>query len=236
MRRVRKTDLVLEAKKGGRKGKDQVQAELHFIDENEPVKSWEYAVMVCNAHHHARSRNPDQGAGGQCSSRPAPHLRDRAAVGQTPAMARPGAVYRRANIGWWTQAQSRTDRVGVRVTEENRFIGDPIWSRCLRVAACTGPCTTLWLQALCHGRGAPIPAKMTMQRFFKGAGENQVPLRSKRLAVVSTTRLSITRSDGPVRGHGARDFPACIARPSGRACCARPAARAPPASSCPERS
>ena len=25
--------------------------ELHFIDENEPVKSWEYAVLVCNAHY-----------------------------------------------------------------------------------------------------------------------------------------------------------------------------------------
>ena len=51
MRRVRKTDLVVEAKRGGRKGKEQVQAELHFIDENEPVKSWEYAVLVCNAHY-----------------------------------------------------------------------------------------------------------------------------------------------------------------------------------------
>ena len=39
MRRVRKTDLVVEANRGGRKCKDQVQAELHFIDENEPVKS-----------------------------------------------------------------------------------------------------------------------------------------------------------------------------------------------------
>ncbi len=49
MRRVRKTDLVLEISKGGRRSKNQVQAELHFIDENEPVKSWEYAVLVCNA-------------------------------------------------------------------------------------------------------------------------------------------------------------------------------------------
>lgn len=49
MRRVRKTDLIVEVKKGGRKSKNQVQAELHFIDENEPVKSWEYAVLVCNA-------------------------------------------------------------------------------------------------------------------------------------------------------------------------------------------
>jgi len=51
MRRVRKTELVVEVKKGGRKGKDEVQGELHFIDENEPVKSWEYAVLVCNAHY-----------------------------------------------------------------------------------------------------------------------------------------------------------------------------------------
>lgn len=51
MRRVRKTDLVVEAKRAGRKGKAQVQAELHFIDENEPIKSWEYAVLVCNAHY-----------------------------------------------------------------------------------------------------------------------------------------------------------------------------------------
>ncbi len=49
MRRVRKIDLVVGAKRCGRgKGKDQAQAELHFIDENEPVKSWEYAVLVCN--------------------------------------------------------------------------------------------------------------------------------------------------------------------------------------------
>ena len=52
MRRVRKTDLVVQVKRAGRpKRKDQVQAELHFIDENEPVKSWEYAVLVCNAHY-----------------------------------------------------------------------------------------------------------------------------------------------------------------------------------------
>ena len=50
MRRVRKLDLIIEAKRGGRgKGKDQSQAELHFIDENEPVKNGEYAVLVCNA-------------------------------------------------------------------------------------------------------------------------------------------------------------------------------------------
>jgi hypothetical protein len=51
MRRVRKADLVIEAKRPGRKSKAQVQAELNFIDENEPVKSWEYAVLVCNAHY-----------------------------------------------------------------------------------------------------------------------------------------------------------------------------------------
>ena len=40
MRRVRKTDLVVEVKRAGRpKGKDQVQAELHFIDENEPPQA-----------------------------------------------------------------------------------------------------------------------------------------------------------------------------------------------------
>ncbi len=49
MRRVRKIDLIIEPKRGGRgKGHDQPQTELHFIDENEPVKSWEYAVLVCN--------------------------------------------------------------------------------------------------------------------------------------------------------------------------------------------
>lgn len=52
MRRVRKTDLIVEVKHRGRpKAKDQAQAELHFIDENEPVKSWEYAVLVCNTHY-----------------------------------------------------------------------------------------------------------------------------------------------------------------------------------------
>ena len=59
MRRVRKAELVIEAKRGGRpKAKDQAQIELHFIDENEPVKSWEYAVLVCNTNpygaHHPR--------------------------------------------------------------------------------------------------------------------------------------------------------------------------------------
>ena len=45
MRRQRKTDLVLEQK--SKTQKDQI--DLHFIDENEPVKSWEYAVLVSNA-------------------------------------------------------------------------------------------------------------------------------------------------------------------------------------------
>ena len=64
MRRVRKLGLIVEVqgevkarvkarvKRSGRgKGKDAAQAELHFIDENEPVKSWEYAVLVCNAQY-----------------------------------------------------------------------------------------------------------------------------------------------------------------------------------------
>jgi hypothetical protein len=52
MRRVRKTDLIVEVKRAGRpKAKDPAQVELHFIDENEPVKSWEYAVLVCNTHY-----------------------------------------------------------------------------------------------------------------------------------------------------------------------------------------
>jgi hypothetical protein len=52
MRRVRKVDLVIEAKRPGRpKAKDPAQSELVFIDENEPVKSWEYAVLVCNTHY-----------------------------------------------------------------------------------------------------------------------------------------------------------------------------------------
>jgi Transposase DDE domain group 1 len=49
MRRAKKTDVVVEVKRRGRgKGKDQVQADLHFIDENVPTKVWEYAVLVCN--------------------------------------------------------------------------------------------------------------------------------------------------------------------------------------------
>ena len=52
MRRVRKLDLIVEAKRGGRgKDRDRQQTELHFIDENEPVKSWEYAVLVSNTHY-----------------------------------------------------------------------------------------------------------------------------------------------------------------------------------------
>ena len=51
MRRQRKLDLVLERKGETHcKGKDKnAQVELHFIDENEPVKSWDYAVLVSNA-------------------------------------------------------------------------------------------------------------------------------------------------------------------------------------------
>jgi hypothetical protein len=45
MRRQRKTDLVLEQKSKSQKG----QVDLLFIDENEPIKSWEYAVLVSNA-------------------------------------------------------------------------------------------------------------------------------------------------------------------------------------------
>lgn len=45
MRRERKIDLVLEKKSKTQKG----QIDLHFIDENAPVKSWEYAVLVSNA-------------------------------------------------------------------------------------------------------------------------------------------------------------------------------------------
>lgn len=45
MRRQRKTELVLEQK--SKTQKDQI--DLLFIDENEPVKSWEYAVLVSNA-------------------------------------------------------------------------------------------------------------------------------------------------------------------------------------------
>lgn len=43
MRRVQKRSVVVE-----KSGKDKRQTELFFIDENEPVKVWEYAVLVCN--------------------------------------------------------------------------------------------------------------------------------------------------------------------------------------------
>ena len=47
MRRQRKTDLVLE-----QKSKNQTeQIDLLFIDENEPVKTWEYGVLVSNANY-----------------------------------------------------------------------------------------------------------------------------------------------------------------------------------------
>lgn len=57
LRRAVKVNLALEAKrsssgkssvKGAATGKKQEQTELHLIDENEPVKTWEYAVLVCN--------------------------------------------------------------------------------------------------------------------------------------------------------------------------------------------
>ena len=49
MRRVKKTDVVVEVKRRRRgNSSGQEQTELHFIDENEPAKSWEYAVLVCN--------------------------------------------------------------------------------------------------------------------------------------------------------------------------------------------
>ena len=52
MRHARRIDLALEVKrKGSGRGKEHGQTELHFIDENEPVKSWEYAVLVCNTHY-----------------------------------------------------------------------------------------------------------------------------------------------------------------------------------------
>ena len=52
MRHAKKIDLVLEAKrKGSGRGKEKGQTELHFIDETEPVKSWEYAVLVCNTQY-----------------------------------------------------------------------------------------------------------------------------------------------------------------------------------------
>ena len=55
MRRQRKTALVLEQKSKNHKG----QIDLLFIDENEPVKSWEYAVLVSNADY-LRGSSPDE--------------------------------------------------------------------------------------------------------------------------------------------------------------------------------
>ena len=52
MRRPVKVNLALETKrKGAVTGKKQEQTELHLIDENEPVKTWEYAVLVCNTQY-----------------------------------------------------------------------------------------------------------------------------------------------------------------------------------------
>jgi hypothetical protein len=52
MRRQRPMDLVVETpgrvKRGRPRKNPPEQAELHFIDENQPVRSWEYAVLVCN--------------------------------------------------------------------------------------------------------------------------------------------------------------------------------------------
>ena len=49
MRRPVKVNLALETKrKSAATGKKQEQTELHLIDENEPVKTWECAVLVCN--------------------------------------------------------------------------------------------------------------------------------------------------------------------------------------------
>jgi hypothetical protein len=52
LRRQRPIDLVVErpgrAKRGRPRKAVPDQTELHFIDENQPVKSWEYAVLVCN--------------------------------------------------------------------------------------------------------------------------------------------------------------------------------------------
>ena len=52
MRRQRPVDLIVKTptkvKRGRPRKPPPEQAELHFIDENQPVKSWEYAVLVCN--------------------------------------------------------------------------------------------------------------------------------------------------------------------------------------------
>jgi hypothetical protein len=47
MRRPKKTDLVLERKSATQSD----QTELLFVDENQPIKSWEYAVLVSNANY-----------------------------------------------------------------------------------------------------------------------------------------------------------------------------------------
>ena len=49
MRRQLKMDAVLERKSNNKSKGKNAQVELHFIDENEPIKSWEYAVLVSNA-------------------------------------------------------------------------------------------------------------------------------------------------------------------------------------------
>lgn len=52
MRRQRPLDLIVEQPMQPKRGRPRKsapeQAELHFLDENQPVKSWEYAVLVCN--------------------------------------------------------------------------------------------------------------------------------------------------------------------------------------------
>ena len=49
MRRQLKMDAVLERKSSNLGKSKNAQVELHFIDENEPVKTWEYSVLVSNA-------------------------------------------------------------------------------------------------------------------------------------------------------------------------------------------
>jgi hypothetical protein len=55
MRRQRPMDLVVEAPAARKRGRPRKQApeqaELHFIDENQPVRSWEYAVLVCDTEY-----------------------------------------------------------------------------------------------------------------------------------------------------------------------------------------
>ncbi|MEO7852928.1 MAG: transposase [Rubrivivax sp.] len=104
MRRVRKLDLIVEVqgevkgevkvgvKRSGRgRGKDAAQAKLHFIDENEPVKSWEYAVLVCNAHYELQKHR---------AAVPRPRrLRERLRRDQEPM-----------GLGWLQHARHRTLR------------------------------------------------------------------------------------------------------------------------------